>query len=97
MSDRNYIKDICLNVIHRCKMRCKYCFADEGEYHGHGGIISIETDKKAIDYVVKKSGLRKNIGIDLFGETTLIMDTIKEIIKYARDNERNGKYNSFSR
>jgi uncharacterized protein len=88
MDDRDYIKAICLNVIHGCNLRCKYCFADEGEYHGHGGVMNIETAKKAIDYVIKRSGPRRNIEIDLFGgEPTLIMDTIKEIIQYARDNE----------
>ena len=88
MDDRDYIKAICLNIIHGCNLRCKYCFADEGEYHGHGGVMSVETAKKAIDYVIKRSGPRKNIEIDLFGgEPTLIMDTIKEIIAYARENE----------
>jgi uncharacterized protein len=88
MDDRDYIKAICLNVIHGCNLRCKYCFADEGEYHGHGGVMNLETAKKAIDYVIKRSGPRKNIEIDLFGgEPTLIMDTIKEIVQYARDNE----------
>jgi six-Cys-in-45 modification radical SAM protein len=89
MDDRDYIKAICLNVIHGCNLRCKYCFADEGEYHGHGGVMSAETAKKAIDYVIKRSGPRKNIEIDLFGgEPTLIMDTIKEIIQYAREHEK---------
>lgn len=89
MDDRDYIKAVCLNIIHGCNLRCKYCFADEGEYNGHKGVMSLETAKKAIDYVVKRSGPRKNIEIDLFGgEPTLIMDTIKEIIKYARDNEK---------
>ncbi|MBS6600684.1 MAG: thioether cross-link-forming SCIFF peptide maturase [Clostridium sp.] len=88
MDDRDYIKAVCLNIIHGCNLRCKYCFADEGEYHGHKGVMSVETAKKAIDYVIKRSGPRKNIEIDLFGgEPTLIMDTIKEIIQYARDNE----------
>lgn len=88
MDDEDYIKAICLNVIHGCNLRCKYCFADEGEYHGHKGVMSLDTAKKAIDYVIKRSGPRKNIEIDLFGgEPTMIMDTIKEIIKYARGNE----------
>ncbi|MBD7912128.1 MULTISPECIES: thioether cross-link-forming SCIFF peptide maturase [Clostridium] len=89
MDDRDYIKAICLNVIHGCNLRCKYCFADEGEYHGHKGVMSLETAKKAIDYVIKRSGPRKNIEIDLFGgEPTMIMDTLKDVIKYARDNEK---------
>ncbi len=89
MDDRDYIKAVCLNIIHGCNLRCKYCFADEGEYHGHKGVMDIDTAKKAIDYVVKRSGPRRNIEIDLFGgEPTMIMDTIKEIIAYAREHEK---------
>ena len=89
MDDRDYIKAVCLNIIHGCNLRCKYCFADEGEYNGNKGVMSLETAKKAIDYVIKRSGPRKNIEIDLFGgEPTMIMDTVKEIIKYARENEK---------
>ncbi|MEN8434509.1 thioether cross-link-forming SCIFF peptide maturase [Clostridium septicum] len=94
MDDRDYIKAVCLNIIHGCNLRCKYCFADEGEYNGNKGVMSLETAKKAIDYVVKRSGPRKNIEIDLFGgEPTMIMDTIKGIIKYARENEKFWKKN----
>ena len=89
MDDRDYIKAVCLNIIHGCNLRCKYCFADEGEYNGHKGVMSLETAKKAIDYVVKRSGPRRNIEIDLFGgEPTMIMDTIKGIVAYARENEK---------
>ena len=92
--DRDYIKAVCLNIIHGCNLRCKYCFADEGEYHGHKGVMDIDTAKKAIDYVVKRSGPRRNIEIDLFGgEPTMIMDTIKEIIAYAREHEKEWKKN----
>ena len=94
MDDRDYIKAVCLNIIHACNLRCKYCFADEGEYNGHKGVMSVETAKKAIDYVVKRSGPRRNIEIDLFGgEPTMIMDTIKEIIAYAREHEKEWKKN----
>lgn len=94
MEDRDYIKAICLNIIHGCNLRCKYCFADDGEYHGNKGVMTLDTAKKAIDYVIKRSGPRKNIEIDLFGgEPTMIMDTIKEIVKYARDNEVKWKKN----
>ena len=27
MDDRDYIKAVCLNIIHGCNLRCKYCFA----------------------------------------------------------------------
>ncbi|CDM69168.1 heme biosynthesis [Clostridium bornimense] len=92
MDDEDYIKAVCLNIIHDCNLRCKYCFADEGEYHGHKGRMSLDVAKKAIDYVIKKSGPRRNIEIDLFGgEPLMALDVIKPLIAYAREEEK--KYN----
>ncbi|MEA4826571.1 MAG: thioether cross-link-forming SCIFF peptide maturase, partial [Clostridium sp.] len=31
---KDFIKALCLNITHDCNLRCKYCFADEGKYHG---------------------------------------------------------------
>ena len=28
------VKALCLHVAHDCNLACKYCFAEEGEYHG---------------------------------------------------------------
>ncbi|MFB0918823.1 MAG: thioether cross-link-forming SCIFF peptide maturase [Clostridiaceae bacterium] len=88
-SGMDYIKALCLNVIHDCNLRCKYCFADEGEYHGKREIMSVETGKKAIDFVIASSGPRKNIEIDLFGgEPLMAFNNIKEIVDYARSREK---------
>lgn len=85
----NYVKALCLNIIHDCNLRCKYCFADEGEYRGHKGKMSVETGKKAIDWVLKHSGPRKNIEVDLFGGEPLMMfKEIREIVDYAREQEK---------
>lgn len=82
----NFIKALCLNIAHDCNLRCKYCFADEGEYKGKRELMSKEVGKKAIDFVIEKSGPRKNIEIDLFGgEPLLAFDTIKEIVEYAKE------------
>ena len=85
----SYIKALCLNIIHDCNLRCKYCFADEGEYHGARKVMSAEVGKKAIDFVIEKSGPRKNIEVDLFGgEPLMAFDTIKEIVEYAKEQEK---------
>ena len=85
----SYIKALCLNIIHDCNLRCKYCFADEGEYHGCRKAMSAEVGKKAIDFVIEHSGPRKNIEVDLFGgEPLMAFDTIKEIVDYAREEEK---------
>ncbi|GIM28637.1 thioether cross-link-forming SCIFF peptide maturase [Clostridium polyendosporum] len=91
MNDKseNYIKALCLNVVHDCNLRCKYCFADEGEYKGCRKPMSSEVGKKAIDFVIAKSGPRKNIEVDLFGgEPLMVFNTIKEIVDYARIQEK---------
>ncbi len=86
---KSYIKALCLNIIHDCNLKCKYCFADEGEYKGARKVMSKEVGKKAIDFVIEKSGPRKNIEIDLFGgEPLMAFDTIKEIVDYAREQEK---------
>lgn len=85
----DYIKALCLNVTHDCNLRCKYCFADEGKYHGTRKVMPVEVGKKAIDYVIAHSGSRRNIEVDLFGgEPLLAMKEIKEIITYAREQEK---------
>lgn len=85
----SYIKALCLNIIHDCNLRCKYCFADEGEYHGARKVMSAEVGKKAIDFVIEKSGPRKNIEVDLFGgEPLMAFDAIKEIVEYAKIQEK---------
>ncbi|MFD3156422.1 thioether cross-link-forming SCIFF peptide maturase [Haloimpatiens sp. FM7330] len=86
---QSIIKALCLNVTHACNLRCKYCFADEGKYHGNSQIMSVEVGKKALEFVVKHSGPRKNIEVDLFGgEPLLAFDNIKEIVKYGRKLEK---------
>lgn len=85
----SYIKALCLNVVHDCNLRCKYCFADEGEYKGCRKPMSAEVGKRAIDYVLENSGNIKNIEVDLFGgEPLMVFDTIKEIVNYAKEKDK---------
>lgn len=85
-NSKSFIKALCLNVAHDCNLKCKYCFADEGEYKGCRKLITPEVGKKAIDFVIENSGPRKNIEIDLFGgEPLMAFETIKEIVAYARE------------
>lgn len=82
----SFIKALCLNVVHDCNLKCKYCFAEEGEYKGARQIMSAEVGKKAIDFVIKKSGPRRNIEVDLFGgEPLMAFNNIKEIVEYAKE------------
>ena len=80
------IKAMCLHVAHDCNLRCKYCFADKGAYCGDTGLMSLDTGKKAIDFVIKSSGQRRNIEIDFFGgEPLMNFDTTCAILEYAKE------------
>jgi uncharacterized protein len=83
------VKSICLHVAHDCNLRCKYCFADTGEFHGKRELMSVETGKQALDFLIAHAGARKNLEVDLFGgEPLLNMETIKVVVKYGRRLEK---------
>jgi uncharacterized protein len=91
---KSFIKAMCLNIVHDCNLKCKYCFAEEGEYKGRRQIMSVEVGKKAVDFVIKNSGPRRNIEIDLFGgEPLMAFGNIKEIVDYAKEQEKIHKKN----
>ena len=57
------VKALCLNIAHDCNLRCKYCFADEGEYHGRRALMSEEVGKKALDFLMETGlVLREQVG-----------------------------------
>lgn len=84
------VKALCLHVSHDCNLRCKYCFASTGDYHtGHRMNMDFDTAKAAIDWVVAKSGKRRNIEVDFFGgEPLMAMDVVKKTVEYARSLEK---------
>lgn len=90
---KSVVKALCLHVAHDCNLRCKYCFADTGEFHGKRSIMSADVGKKAIDFVIANSGSRKNIEIDYFGgEPLMNFEVVKEITEYAKKaGAENGK------
>ena len=84
------IKALCLHVSHDCNLRCQYCFASTGDFGtGHRMTMDVETAKKAIDFVIERSGNRRNIEVDFFGgEPLMAMDTVKATVEYARSLEK---------
>ena len=47
---KTVVKALCLHIAHDCNLACKYCFAEEGEYHGRRALMSLEVGKKALDF-----------------------------------------------
>jgi len=83
------VKAICLHVAHDCNLACKYCFAGKGEYDGPKGLMSLETGKKALDFLIEQSGNRKNLEVDFFGgEPLLNWEVCKKLVEYGRSKEK---------
>lgn len=83
------VKALCLNIAHDCNLRCKYCFADEGEYHGRKAMMTFEVGKAALDFLVANSGNRHNLEVDFFGgEPLMNWEVVKQIVEYGRSIEK---------
>ena len=83
------IKAMCLHIAHDCNLRCKYCFAETGEYRGGRMLMSEEVGKASLDFLVKHSGNRHNLEVDLFGGEPLVnFDVVKAIVDYGRELEK---------
>ena len=81
----NEVKALCLHICHDCNLRCRYCFADEGAYHNVREMMSLETAKAAIDFLIRESGGRRVLEVDFFGgEPLMNLGVIKETVAYAK-------------
>lgn len=87
------IKAMCLHVAHDCDLRCKYCFASQGDFKGSRELMDLETGKKALDFLVAGSGNRRNLEVDFFGgEPLLNFEVVKELTLYGEKlNRETGK------
>ena len=80
------VKALCLLVAQDCNLRCSYCFADTGEYHGKRALMDIETAKASIDFLISHSANRKNLEVDFFGgEPLMNFDVVKKTVEYGRE------------
>lgn len=83
------VKALCLHVAHTCNLNCSYCFASQGKYHGERALMSFEVGKRALDFLIENSGTRRNLEVDFFGgEPLMNWDVVKELVAYARVQEK---------
>lgn len=83
------VKALCLHIAHDCNLACRYCFAEEGEYHGRRALMSYEVGKKALDFLIANSGNRRNLEVDFFGgEPLMNWDVVKDLVAYGRSQEK---------
>ncbi len=85
---KTVVKALCLHIAHDCNLACRYCFAEEGEYHGRRALMSYEVGRKALDFLIANSGSRRNLEVDFFGgEPLLNWDVVKRLVEYGRSQE----------
>jgi uncharacterized protein len=83
------IKALCLHVAHDCNMSCRYCFAGGGAFDGSRTLMSAETGRRAVDFLLARSGSRRNVEIDFFGgEPLLNFPVVREVVARGREREK---------
>lgn len=83
------VKALCLHIAHDCNLACRYCFAEEGEYHGRRALMSFEVGKQALDFLIQNSGNRRNLEVDFFGgEPLMNWQVVKDLVAYGREQEK---------
>lgn len=79
------IKALCMHLSHDCNLRCKYCFAGTGTYHGQRMNMSQEVAYKTVDFLVANSGNRYNLEIDFFGgEPLMNYQVLQNTVEYCK-------------
>ena len=87
--NKNVVKSMCLHIAHDCNLRCKYCFASTGDFHGERSLMPIEVAQKAIDFLMEHSGNRKHLEVDFFGgEPLMNFEVVKQTVAYGREQEK---------
>ncbi|SHJ87654.1 thioether cross-link-forming SCIFF peptide maturase [Tepidibacter formicigenes] len=91
------VKALCLHVAHDCNLKCKYCFASQGDFGGERKLMSYEVGKKSLDFLIENSGNRRNLEVDFFGgEPLMNWDVVKKLVEYgnekAKDKGKNFRF-----
>lgn len=85
MDLRPHATTITLHVSHACNISCKYCFALGGSYGGKPELMTWDTARQAVVWLLAISEESRRCQIDFFGgEPLLALDLMKETVAYAR-------------
>ncbi|MFZ5632997.1 MAG: thioether cross-link-forming SCIFF peptide maturase [Bacillota bacterium] len=81
----NIIKALCLHLAHDCNLACRYCFAGQGKFGGHRGLMPPEVGKRALEFLMDSSGPRRHLEVDFFGgEPLLNFGVLRMLADYGR-------------
>lgn len=72
-------------VTRRCNLRCTYCYGDPG-IHGGRETMSREVARRAVDWLLERSGAHQRVRVDYFGgEPLLEADLVEDVTTYAEE------------
>lgn len=78
------VKALCLNVAHLCNMKCRYCFASQGDFGRGKALMPFEVGRQAIDFLLEQSGPVRRLEVDFFGgEPLLNIKVVKQLVDYG--------------
>jgi uncharacterized protein len=77
------ITSIDLTLASGCNLGCRYCYGEFGSRHR---LMSIETAKRAVDFLIRESGVHDGLRIILFGGEPLLNPRLVEFVPgYAHE------------
>jgi len=83
-----------LCVTQGCNLACIYCYAEESGSNAKNQLMSFETAKQSVDYLVRISGSQKNLSIQFFGgEPLMNFELIKKVVEYTNSLSKKIKKN----
>lgn len=81
-----------LGLAHACNLACSYCFANEPNYVQRNALMSWDTAKAAVDFLLKNSPGREEYEIIFFGgEPLLRFDVLRRVVEYCEEIRKTGK------
>lgn len=77
--------DVTIHIAHGCNIKCTYCFALGGSYGEKPSMMTFETARQTVDWLINESAAAGKCNITFFGgEPLLNLGLMKQIVPYAR-------------
>ena len=91
------VEEIALFLAQECNMACAYCYGIDGNYGG-AGLMSEDTARQAVDWLVENSRDAPKVGVSFFGgEPLLNFPLLKTVVAYTKEKaSARGKLVAFS-
>lgn len=79
-------RTLVLNVANECNLGCSYCFAAQGDYGAPRRLMSEETARASVDFLLANSGDHESVTLVFFGgEPLMNLSLIKKLVDYATE------------